>query len=39
MPGSVPNRFFSDSVAPAQWCVFSLGSEITTSAVAIVCDR
>ena len=28
MPGSVPNRFFSDSVAPAQWCVFSFGSEI-----------
>ncbi len=39
MPGSVPNRFFSDSVATAQWCVFSFGSEITTSAVAIVCDR
>ena len=35
----VPNRFFNDSVAPAQWCVLSLGNEMTTSAVSIVRDR
>src|ERR1700690_1032628 len=28
----MPNMFFSDSVTPAQWCVFSLGIDTTKSA-------
>ena len=31
-PGTQPKQFFIDSVAPAQWCVFIFGIEITTSA-------
>ena len=36
--GTVPNRFFSDSVAPAQWCVFSFGIDTTMSAPSTCFD-
>ncbi len=33
-PASTPKKFLSESVTPAQWCVFSLGSETIRSARA-----
>src|ERR1039457_1349890 len=35
----MPNRFFIESVAPAQWCVFILGMETSRLLPSTVCGK